>query len=128
MSHYNPYFVSTKRIYPVRQQSIGLDYFAGVFLTTLIVFTQNMGSEAFRVDRFQHFGVSLLLFLVFATGLKGVRGQYYLSFFLAFLVGVSKEIFDHQGDIGDIYANSCGILVGCLILLATSFAFASRRS
>ena len=126
MSTYNPYFVSTKRRYPQKSVNLYFEYFIGILLTTMLVMVQNIGTGTLGIDKLQHFGVSALLFIVFSILLRGLKGQVFVSFFMAFSVGVGKEIFDHQGDILDIAANSVGLGFGGLLLFSMSFVFCQK--
>lgn len=83
--------------------------------------TQMNLEEVLRVDRFQHLVVSSGLFLFFYLIFSDLKGRMAWAFSATLAIGILKELFDHQMQGFDIYADVSGILLGILLLFAFKF-------
>lgn len=101
--------------------------FAGLVASFLFLTQFNL-EEVVRFDRLQHLMVSGVLFFLFYALLMDFKGRIFYALSLAFMVGVGKELFDHQGQSFDVYANSVGLFVAVFLLFAAQAVLGSTNS
>ena len=93
-------------------------YFLSFILPFLLMVFFMSDFDALRIDHLKHFGFSLGLLWCTARLLKRVPFGLSLATLLAFALGLLKEFMDHQGQLGDVLANSGGIALALVILFA----------
>ena len=106
-------------------QLIGVAFFVSGF----ILLTQVFGELLIRLDRFQHIGVTLSLFIIFYLILQDLgRKSLLIPSILALGIGFFKEYSDPQFQSLDIASNFFGLFLGFLFVLVLSQFFSRART
>ena len=112
------YFVSLPKVKKYRGKGWEKTYISSLVIAFIMTLLQFNLLEVLRVDRGQHFVLSMALFVMFSYMGKSFK-FYGATFILVFTIGFLKEVIDPSFEWFDIYANCFGLLVGSLVVYAT---------